>query len=78
MACAPSRAPQALGILFAVSAYCQKHGISTDVADGRSPSVILGTVLETNQQVHHLVCCTLLAAVPRVGSVAMQHAGRQC
>ncbi len=46
----PSRAPQALAILFAVSAYCQKHGISTDVADGRSPSVILGTVLENNQQ----------------------------
>ena len=51
MTCTPFRAPQALAILFAVSAYCQKHGISTDVADGRSPSVILGTVLENNQQV---------------------------
>ena len=47
----PPRAPQALAILFAVSEYCQKHGISTDIADGRSPSDQLSTVLENNQQV---------------------------
>ncbi len=50
----PPPAPQALAILFAVSQYCQKHGIKTDLADGISVLDLLTTVVDDNdQQVCH-------------------------
>ena len=46
----PCPTPQALAILFAVSQYCQKHGISTDIADGLSTSDLLNAVVDDNNQ----------------------------